>query len=166
MLVLLSYWFPDWNLYPMFLGSVAAVTADTWGTELGILARGRTVLLTTFKRVERGTSGGVSLAGFGAGVLGSMVIAVSVLPWIEQAWIPWIVLAGMVGSVADSALGATIQANYRCPVCDRTTERRIHCNNQPAMHAGGFRFLTNDAVNWMCASTGAVVMAFAFSGNS
>ena len=157
-LVLVSYWFQELSIYPIFLASVAAVTADTWSTEVGTMSRGRTVLVTSFKPVGRGTNGGVSLAGSGAGILGGLVIAASAIPWIDPRTIPWIVLAGFAGSLVDSYAGATVQARYRCPVCGMETERSTHCNGEPAVHVSGFRFLTNDGVNWFCASAGAVTM--------
>ena len=72
----------DESLYAAFLGSIAAATADTWGTEIGTLSRSSPILITTFKRVDCGTSGGVSLLGLLAGVAGSLTIGISGLAWI------------------------------------------------------------------------------------
>jgi uncharacterized protein (TIGR00297 family) len=56
---------PDFALLTSMgaVGALAAVTADTWATEIGVLSRSEPFLVTTWKRVPRGTSGGVSLAG-------------------------------------------------------------------------------------------------------
>jgi uncharacterized protein (TIGR00297 family) len=46
-----------------YAGALAAVNADTWATELGVLNRARPRLITTWRKVERGTSGAISLRG-------------------------------------------------------------------------------------------------------
>ncbi|MEX2117580.1 MAG: DUF92 domain-containing protein [Bacteroidota bacterium] len=157
-LALVSYWYPELNLYPVFVGSVAAVTADTWGTELGLLARGRTVRLSDWKSVTPGSNGGVSFVGFMAGLCGSAVIAASSSVWLDSGLLAWILLAGIAGSIVDSILGGTLQADFRCPVCGILTSQRVHCNNQPTVLMSGFAWLNNDGVNWVCAFTGAAVM--------
>src|SRR3990172_8079876 len=59
-----------------FAASLAAVNADTWATELGVLNPTPPRLITDLsQRVEKGTSGGISLWGTGASLLGSSVIA-------------------------------------------------------------------------------------------
>src|SRR5687767_6077412 len=55
-----------------FAACLAAVNADTWATELGVLNPTPPRLITDLrKRVEKGTSGGISLWGTGASLLGS-----------------------------------------------------------------------------------------------
>ncbi len=161
MLVTLSYFFPSFNFYSICLGSIAAVTADTWGTEIGVLAKGKSISITTLRQVAAGISGGVSFEGFIGGTVGAAMIALSGFQWIRDLRIGiWIVFAGIVGSLVDSLLGSTLQAQYRCAVCGRTTERAAHCN-QPAELVHGFRWVNNDLVNWVCASTGAITMMLA-----
>ncbi len=146
---------PSMDFYPAYLGSVAAVTADTWGTELGLLANGKTISLVSFRAVPKGVNGGVSMAGFIAGIFGACVVAVSSLPWYwgtREAAV--IVVAGAAASLVDSFLGATVQAEYECAVCRARTERKTHCNS-PAMLVRGKEWITNDVVNWACALSGA-----------
>ncbi len=157
-LALLWYWYPEADLYPVFVGSVAAVTADTWGTELGMLTGGRTVRLPYLNPVRPGSNGGVTFAGLSAGLAGSTVIAASALAWMSTDLVGWVLLAGMAGTLIDSILGGTVQADYRCPVCGSDTDQRVHCNNQPTALLHGWPWLGNHSVNWVCAATGAVVM--------
>ncbi len=157
-LVALSFLSPSPDYYWMYLGALAAVTADTWGTELGILSRKDPVFVTSFQPVARGTSGGVSVRGILAGLVGAAAIAVSAIQWVGD-WLvlPMVIVAGILGSIADSVLGATVQAQYRCDVCTTTTERPTHCN-MPATLIRGSRWLNNNAVNWMCGIVGAAVV--------
>ncbi len=162
MLALVTYWYPEIDLYPLFVGSIAAVTADTWGTEIGMLARGHTVRLPDLKTVSPGSNGGMTIAGSLAGAGGSVVIGISASEWLDAGMLGWIILAGIAGSLVDSILGATVQAEFRCPVCATKTGQRTHCNNQPTVHVRGFAWLNNDGVNWVCAFTGALVMGMVF----
>ncbi|MBI4428106.1 MAG: DUF92 domain-containing protein [Ignavibacteriales bacterium] len=149
---------PSQDFYPAYLGSIAAVTADTWGTELGLITRGRTYSIISFKQVPQGTNGGVSLTGFAGGAIGALTIACSSAPWIwDERQAVGIVAAGLSGSLIDSALGATMQAQYQCESCGITTERRIHCS-VPAKLVRGKQWITNDVVNWACAFSGASLL--------
>jgi uncharacterized protein (TIGR00297 family) len=157
-LAAVSIAFPHYEFYPYYLGAIAAVTADTWGTELGLLARGSVTSIVTFRPVPPGTSGGVSNEGVLAGAAGAAVIALSGYAWyadLQTAF--WIVIAGVGGSFVDSLAGALVQARYRCVACGRVTERRTHCG-KGTEHIGGYRWVTNDVVNWICSLTGALVV--------
>ncbi|MEX0601799.1 MAG: DUF92 domain-containing protein, partial [Bacteroidota bacterium] len=158
-LVFLSSVFPRADFFPLYLGSLAAVMADTWGTEIGLLSKTRTVLLTTFRRVAPGTNGGVTLTGFAAGAAGAAVIGVTggygggdfsiVIP---------VVIAGVVGSGIDSLVGATLQAEFQCPECGKVTEKSVHCRGMQTRFERGWKWMNNDRVNWFCAIAGAAAM--------
>jgi uncharacterized protein (TIGR00297 family) len=164
--VLLHLAFPD-AVWPWlaFAGTLAAVNADTWATELGVLSRSAPRLITTGRVVERGTSGGISLAGTLAAFGGGLFIAVlAVLFWAPGGPLPagtalWYVLliglAGLLGSLLDSYLGATVQAIYTCPACQKETERfpRHTCGSQTTL-LRGLPWLNNEWVNGACAIAG------------
>lgn len=153
-----------------FAGTLAAVNADTWGTELGILSSTAPVSLITGKKVERGTSGGVSLAGTIAALSGSFLIAgLAVIFWpnsipnpMESSlWLPLagITLAGLFGSLVDSFLGATFQVIYFCPQCKKDTERSPeHFCGTKTEYLRGWKWLNNDLVNLICALSGGLAM--------
>jgi uncharacterized protein (TIGR00297 family) len=155
--VLLQYVFQHIDLYPVYLGAVAAVTTDTWGTEIGTYVRGKTVSIVSLRRVDPGMSGGVSLAGFIGGIFGAAIIALSASAWINVRSVAvLVIIAGVAGSAVDSFLGATVQARYRCVVCGKDTERVSHCSSSTRLE-GGASWINNDVVNWMCALAGALV---------
>jgi uncharacterized protein (TIGR00297 family) len=157
-LVLAQYIFQNTDFYPMYLGAVAAVTADTWGTEIGTYLKRKTVSIITLREVTPGLSGGVSLAGFSGGILGASVVVASAGVWIGMGSVMVIAIAaGIIGSLADSLLGATVQAQYRCVVCGKSTERKMHCSTGTEL-VSGIRWINNDVVNWMCAIAGALTV--------
>lgn len=72
----------------------AAVAADTFSSELGILASSRPRLITswTLRQVPPGTNGGVTLLGTAAGYLGALMIAVTavvLLPFCQVGNTSW-----------------------------------------------------------------------------
>lgn len=150
--------FPVADFYPMYLGAVAAATADTWATEIGLLTRGKTISIASFRTVDQGMSGGISWLGLSAGLLGACVIAGSAAFWVKDMRVlAFVAAAGFVASLIDSILGATIQAEYECTVCGRSTERVEHCG-MPAKLLKGYPSFNNDSVNWLCAFAGAMVV--------
>jgi uncharacterized protein (TIGR00297 family) len=153
-----------WLLWPheawtaAALGALAAVTADTWGTEIGGLARGSPRLITTWRHVPAGTSGAVSAEGAAATVAGAALIAAAgaLLGWrVEVAVAAF--LGGVAGAAADSLVGATLQERRRCPSCATDTEQRTHVCGAVTMAAGGLAWLENDAVNLLSSVVGAAV---------
>ena len=147
-----------------FAASLAAVNADTWGTELGVLNPTPPHLITDLKkRVEKGTSGGISLFGTFASLLGSSVIAllaVLLSPTGTLTTAHWLLItfAGLAGSLFDSLLGATVQAMYYCPTDKKETERHpLHTCGTETVHLRGWKWLNNDWVNFACGAFGALV---------
>jgi uncharacterized protein (TIGR00297 family) len=141
-----------------FAASLAAVNADTWATELGVLNPTPPRLITDLrKRVEKGTSGGISLFGTFASLMGSAAIALPAA-WFTDDWalLPLITFAGLAGSLFDSFLGATAQAMYYCPVDNKETEKHpLHTCGTGTVHIRGWKWLDNDWVNFACGAFGA-----------
>ncbi len=144
-----------------FIGALAAAGADTWATELGLLSKRQPRLITTLRPVDAGTSGGVTPEGLVASLGGALVVG---LTWavLGGGWrgLPVALLAGLGGSLADSLLGATVQALYRCPICGALTEAEVHrpCGQSNELERG-HRWITNDLVNALSTLAGAVLGA-------
>jgi uncharacterized membrane protein len=64
---------------------------------------------------------------------------------------------GTAGMLADSLLGATLQASYFCPQCNKPTESRVHRCGTPTTLVRGQRWVTNDVVNLAGTLVGALV---------
>jgi uncharacterized protein (TIGR00297 family) len=67
------------GIVPLFMGiaALATATADTVASEVGQLAGRRTFMPLTFRRVERGTEGAISLEGTLAGIVGALIVAIA-----------------------------------------------------------------------------------------
>jgi len=149
-------------------GAMAAVNADTWATELGVLSPRPPRLITTGRPVEVGTSGGVTWLGSTASLAGAFVIglfgALGLLI-LRQGWTNAAVLllaatvGGAAGSVFDSLLGANVQAIYWCEACGKETERQVHRCGTKTRPLRGWRWLGNDLVNFLASAVGALVAA-------
>jgi len=147
-----------------FAASLAAVNADTWATELGVLNPTSPRLITDLRKaVEKGTSGGVSLVGTlaalaGAGLIGleAALLNPSGGNWI---FLVLVTIAGLLGALFDSLLGATVQAIYHCPTCQKETERHpSHSCGTETTQIRGWRWLNNDWVNFACGVFGVVIV--------
>jgi uncharacterized membrane protein len=68
-------------------------------------------------------------------------------------------VGGVVGSLADSFVGATVQERRWCDGCSEPTERRTHSCGRTTRIVGGIPGARNDFVNVVCTLVGAAVAA-------
>ncbi|MBE9472102.1 MAG: DUF92 domain-containing protein, partial [Chloroflexi bacterium] len=145
-------------------GAMAAVNADTWATELGVLSPRSPRLITTGRRVEVGASGGITWLGTVAslggalfiGLLGGLGALVLRQGWdAAGALLLAAAVGGLAGSLGDSLLGASVQAIYWCDACEKETERKVHRCGTETRLLRGWRWLGNDMVNFIASAVGA-----------
>ncbi|KAF4628262.1 hypothetical protein G7Y89_g9882 [Cudoniella acicularis] len=127
------------------IANYAAVAADTFSSELGILSKSKPRLITsiTLRKVPPGTNGGVTIGGLAAGLLGSLIIVTTsmlLLPFCpptssrpeppynvgwtfkeRQRFTIALTLWGALGSLLDSFLGGWLQQS----VVDTRTGRVV-----------------------------------------
>lgn len=147
------------NPSPVFLlayaVSFAEATADTWASEIGVLSKRKPLNILNFKPLKKGMSGGVSTLGTVSAFLGALLIAlihfiasISIYKDIRQS-LNFSILClfiGFVGSIVDSILGASLQAQYYCEDLDTITEKRFY-KDKPNKLIKGISFINNDIVN-------------------
>ena len=168
---------PQPILFVAFVGAMAAVNADTWATELGVLSQRAPRLITNGKIVAVGTSGGVTRLGTFAAFCSALLIGVlafivpAILDWffpdlqfaIPQGrfavrnslfLLPIAAFAGLLGSLFDSLLGATVQGIYYCDFDQKETESALHRCGRATRLIRGWRWLDNDWVNLLASVVG------------
>jgi uncharacterized protein (TIGR00297 family) len=113
------------------LAALAEAAADTISSEIGQVLGGRPFMLTTFRRVDPGTDGAISLAGTLAGFLAAAAVAAAGA-WAFHGSVRVFLLSwggSVFGLFFDSLLGATVERA---------------------------RWLNNDAVNFLSTASAAV----------
>lgn len=138
--------------------SLAASAADTWATEVGTLVGRTPRSILTWRPMNVGESGGVTLPGGFAAVAGAAFVGVvAALAGLNAVALPFIVLGGMAGACMDSIVGASIQRRSWCDACGQATEMRTHTCGAVTRHTGGFGWLENDGVNLIATVTGGLI---------
>jgi uncharacterized protein (TIGR00297 family) len=138
-------------------GAIAAVTADTWSTEIGTVSSRPPRLITTRAVVVPGTSGGVTLPGTIAAIAGSALISAIVLVGNRDGRIALAsFVGGVAGSLIDSVIGATLQRTRWCNHCEKATERLVHSCGTMTEPRSGVSWIGNDAVNAIASIAGAL----------
>ncbi|XP_063783527.1 transmembrane protein 19 [Pseudophryne corroboree] len=138
------------------LGALSCSAGDTWASEIApVLSNQSPRLITTWKKVPVGTNGGITFVGLIASLLGglcvgaayyfSQLVFVSDLETAAPQW-PIILygsVAGLLGSVLDSYIGAIMQyTGY-----DERTGKVVNHPTPEAKLVSGKPILDNNAVN-------------------
>jgi len=99
-----------------FAASFAAKLADTFGSEIGKRFGKNTYLITSLRKVERGTEGGISIEGTIASFIGAIIMsltmfALSIITTKYQLLI--VSISGFLATISESIIGAKFQEKYR-----------------------------------------------------
>ncbi len=175
LICLVNVLLPNELWWVFYIGIIAAVTADTWATEIGGLSRTAPISLRTFRKAVKGDSGAVSMIGLNASLGAGLFIALitgllnftgSGFHPLQNAF-PQLVLvcivSGALGALIDSLLGAYVQLMYRCGICGNTIEKSIHCD-APAERVRGMKLMNNDGVNSISSLFGGLIAVFMYMG--
>jgi uncharacterized protein (TIGR00297 family) len=98
-------------IFTLGLAALAEAAADTVSSEIGQVLGGQPRMITTLRRVDPGTDGGVTLAGTLAGVIAAGVVSaagcLALRGDAQMLLISW--AASIFGLFIDSLLGATLE---------------------------------------------------------
>jgi uncharacterized protein (TIGR00297 family) len=97
----------------LFISVVAAVTADTWASEVGPVFHRKCFSLSGWRTAASGVSGGISYAGTLAAFAGAFLVALvawtGLFPGMDFQMILILTLSGFLASFVDSMLGAFVE---------------------------------------------------------
>ncbi len=141
-----------------YMVGIGEALADSIASDLGSLSRKNPVNILTFKRMQKGMSGGVSLIGTSAAFFVCFLFGIIYLFYsFDFTGCAAIVFISFFGCVIDSILGVLVQAKYQCTACGCKTEKTLHCNKNTQL-VSGIKIIDNCAVN-LLSNIVAVVLA-------
>ncbi len=129
----------------------AVALADTMSSELGRKWKGTTIDFCSMKKMQPGLSGGISLQGTFAGLLGSLIIAAAALIYgISTPLFFMLLIFGFVGMLIDSIFGSIAQGKYMVGKTLQETGSRDEL-------VRGLHWLNNEATNFISIVTTVVI---------
>lgn len=98
-------------LFAAMTAALCEAAADTVSSEVGQATGRRAYLITTLRSVPAGTDGGISIAGTATGIMAAFIVAVVAMYMdiVRSDWAIIAALAGIIGMLFDSVLGATLE---------------------------------------------------------
>ena len=156
----------------MASGAIAVSLGDTLGTEIGSLSKKNPrVSIKPWIKTEKGSPGAISFLGLLASIVGALTIGFigigvgilernlgshDVLP--SSIWLLLIAatIGGTIGAYLDSVFACTIQKLNKCVVCEKITEKSIHCQKRTEYHTGK-KWMQNDVVNLFSIIAGSLI---------
>ena len=142
-----------------FVASLAEAFSDTVASGIGALS---STAYDPLKRCkcETGLSGGMSLEGTLASIVGACLISyiaysIGFIGYgIREFFI--VAISAFFGTLFDSFLGSLFQVKYKCKACGKITEREVHCD-LPTDRYSGYPIIDNDIVNMISCATASIL---------
>ncbi|KAH3757254.1 potassium ion transporter [Pelomyxa schiedti] len=146
-----------------FLACYCCCAADTWSSEVGMLSPSPPVLITRFTKVPQGTNGGISTLGTLSAPVGGFLMGVTfwgaqyissgptLFPMSICSALTFGSVVGLLGSLVDSLMGATLQYSGWDSSCNKV----VNGPGPKVKHISGMDIFSNTQVNLIttCIST-------------
>ncbi|XP_071792179.1 transmembrane protein 19-like [Asterias amurensis] len=151
------------------MSSFACCCGDTWSSEIGSVMGSKTPrLITTLSKVPVGTNGAISTVGILSSIVGGFMVGcgfyIGLLisfssPVFKTSTPQWPVIffaaiAGLVGSLIDSLLGALFQYS----AYDQRTHRVVSVASTTTEHISGWPILDGNGVNVLSSLLTSMIM--------
>jgi uncharacterized protein (TIGR00297 family) len=145
----LGGWIPNDRRYLLsVVAHYAACQGDTWSSEIGVLSSQPPRLICGFRRVPKGTNGGVSLLGFAAALAGGTFLGLT-SSFAASATTTGVSPVRILGTAVVSAIAGTVLDSFLGQFLQRSVEDsagRISAGGE-GNRVSGFDVLSNDSVN-------------------
>ncbi len=140
------------------LAAFASAISDSMASDIGVLQKSKPLDICTFKRVDAGVSGGISLLGTSMAVLTALVYSFICYTLIKLSLAATIIVgvSTLLGVMIDSMLGSLAQGKYKCEICGKQVEKPMCCHSDARL-IHGLRFIDNNTVNIISNSGAAVI---------
>ena len=163
--VLLGGYFISSDVVFLIAGMAAITTAlsDTASSELGRRYGKSTISILNFKKIPSGVSGGISMAGTVSGLIFAAAMAglpFLILPEYTVQMFVIVLIAGFLGNIADSFIGAIFQVKYRPNPNSPWTDTPV---GKGRNQTKGIEWITNNAVNLLATATAGIIGFLGFS---
>ena len=142
------------NIY-LYAATVSAAMSDTWATEFGKLSESKPILITSFRPIEHGLSGGITMIGILGSLLGSSIVGLATYLLIDSELILifGIIFTGFLSALFDSLIGDKLQGKYEIE-----SGKIIENMQVGAKLISGYKIINNNFVNLMATITGPFLM--------
>ena len=148
------YYFTDnLNVLMISFAIFSAATSDTFASELGTKTNNKVFSIINLKEVPKGLSGGITISGLFFSLIGSFIISLLAFPLFGIQGLLINTVLGLLGSIIDSILGATIQKKYLNSEGELQDEAE-HPNQEVVK---GFKLITNSHINFLALSIVAII---------
>ena len=142
------------NIY-MYAASVATAMSDTWATEFGKLSKSKPISITSFRPIDYGLSGGITIIGTIGSIIGSCIIGFATWLLIESEIILifGIIITGFFSAMLDSLIGDKLQGKYETKTGKIIEEYKSNTNL-----ISGYKIIDNNFVNLVATISGPFLM--------
>ena len=131
---------------------------DSIASDIGVLSKNTPINICTLKPIQKGMSGGISLLGTASALIASLTGGAIYL-FAYGSCLNGLAIAifSFLGCIIDSILGATVQLKNICAVCNKLTEKDMHCGEK-TKYFRGVKAINNCTVNFISNATSVVLM--------
>ena len=143
------------------LAALCCCCGDTWASEVGSVIGGKPRLITSWTSVPMGTNGGITVVGVACSIAGGAAVGLgyfltlllfwrerefSDVDWFSQLVLVWLGAAsGLLGSLVDSLLGATLQFSGFSEKLGKV----VNAPGPGVAYVSGWNVLDNHTVNFL-----------------
>ena len=142
------------NIY-LYAATVAAAMSDTWATEFGKLSESKPISITSFRPIEHGLSGGITMVGIFGSILGASIVGLAtyILVKSELILIFGIIFTAFLSALLDSLIGDKLQGKY-----ETKSGKIIEKTQSDTNLISGYKIIDNNLVNLIATLAGPFLM--------
>lgn len=121
---------------------------DSVSSDIGTLSNKTPFDVCKWKYVDKKASGGITLLGSLSSLIVSLLLSLITTIFLKLNIIMFIIITLLIYSdtIIDTILGSLIQNKNKCTVCDKITEKEVHCEKN-TVHYSGISFFNNNINN-------------------